>query len=100
MLLAVALWQFDRAPRASAPHLTTNQQVRLFQENLGFGTRDAFSMSMRRLPWLEYKRRTSDQVSGHNLPGDTRVLFEIAAWIPSDKNVDNDHGRGIWLMSA
>jgi serine/threonine-protein kinase RsbW len=41
-------------------------------------------MSMRRLPWLEYKQRTNCQVPGHSLPGDTRVLFEIEAWIPSE----------------
>jgi serine/threonine-protein kinase RsbW len=39
---------------------------------------------MRRLRWLEYKRRTNGQVSGHSLPGDTRVLFEIETWIPSE----------------
>jgi serine/threonine-protein kinase RsbW len=41
-------------------------------------------MSMRRLQWLEYKLRTNSQVSGHNLPGDTRVLFELETWMPSE----------------
>jgi hypothetical protein len=45
--LAVPTWQFDEARRLSAPHLPTNQQVPVFQEQIALGTRDAFSMSVR-----------------------------------------------------
>ena len=41
-------------------------------------------MSMRRLLWLEYKSRTNSLVSVPSLPGDTRVLFELETWIPSE----------------
>ena len=41
---------------------------------LGLGPNDAFSLSMRRLPWLKYKPLTDHRICDRSLPGDMRVL--------------------------
>jgi anti-sigma regulatory factor (Ser/Thr protein kinase) len=70
----------------ASPRLNSRQLNKFgcFGNPWDFGTRDAFSMCMWRLPWLKNKPRTNGPVSGGSLPGDTRVLFEIKAWIPSE----------------
>ena len=72
--------------RVVSPHLISQQINRFgcFRNTLRFGTRDAFSMGMRRLSWLKYKPRTNSPVSVHSLPGDARVLFELETWMPSE----------------
>jgi serine/threonine-protein kinase RsbW len=80
-------WHSGRLIKHVEPPLVISRQTNKFGRfriTRGFGTRDALSITMRFLPWLEYKRRTNGEVSGESLPGGKRVLFEIETWIPSE----------------
>src|SRR6266478_2767550 len=74
MPLAGPPWQLDQARRLCAPHLTTNQQVRVFQEHLALWHARCISMTVRHLPWLEYKPRTDHRICDRSSRGDAQVL--------------------------